>query len=73
MDPENKAKRAPGRPSIGEGLKLGLRIRPELDEAITRWAANQGDRKMSKPEAIRQLLWKALGETGGGGPKQFNE
>lgn len=66
MNPENKAKRGAGRPAIGEGHKLGLRIRPDLDEAITRWAAEQGDPKMTKPEAIRRLLWKALRRTGSG-------
>jgi hypothetical protein len=60
MDPENKSRRPPGRPSIGEGHKLGLRIRPDLDEAINRWMAEQHDSKLTKPEAIRRLLWKAL-------------
>ena len=60
MDPENKTGRAAGRPPIGEGQKLGLRIRPELDEAIKRWMAEQDDPKLTKPEAIRRLLWKAL-------------
>lgn len=63
MDPENKLKRAVGRPKIGEGHKLGLRIRPELDEAITAWIMEQGGRKFTKSEAIRQLLWEALTRT----------
>lgn len=62
MDPKNKPKRGPGRPSVGEGRKLGLRIRPDLDEAIGRWVKNQGDPSITKPEAIRRLLWKALRE-----------
>ena len=60
MDPENKSRRPAGRPPIGEGHKLGLRIRPDLDEAIDRWIAAQEDPKPSKPEAIRRLLRRAL-------------
>ena len=63
MDPENKPKRLAGRPSIGEGHKLGLRIRPDLDDAINRWMAEQRDPKITKPESIRRLLWKALTQT----------
>ena len=63
MDPGNKPKRLAGRPSIGEGRKLGLRIRPDLDDAINRWMAEQGDPKITKPEGIRRLLWKALTQT----------
>jgi hypothetical protein len=60
MDPGNKPRRAAGRPPIGEGHKLGLRIRPDLDKAIDGWMAGQDDPKLTKPEAIRRLLWKAL-------------
>jgi hypothetical protein len=59
MEPENYPKR-PGRPPIGEGTKLGLRIRPELEDAIDSWIAQQDDPALTKPEAIRRLLWKAL-------------
>jgi hypothetical protein len=59
MEPENHPKRA-GRPPIGEGTKLGLRIRPELEGAIDTWMAKQDDPSLTKPEAIRRLLWKAL-------------
>jgi hypothetical protein len=59
MEPKNRPKR-PGRPPIGEGTKLGLRIRPELDDAIDRWMAEQNDPRLTKPEAIRRLLWNAL-------------
>jgi hypothetical protein len=57
---EPKKVRERGRPAIGEGVKLGLRIRPDLDHEIERWILGKGDPKLSKPEAIRQLLWKAL-------------
>lgn len=60
MGPKNRPKRAAGRPPIGEGHKLGLRIRPDLDEAIERWMAEQDDPKLTKPEAIRRLLWEAV-------------
>ena len=64
MEPGNKSARGPGRPKIGEGHKLGLRIRPDLDVAIARWMATQGDITLTKPEAIRQLLRKALSDAG---------
>ena len=57
---EPKKFRERGRPAIGEGIKLGLRIRPDLDHEIENWIADKGDPKLTKPEAIRQLLWKAL-------------
>jgi hypothetical protein len=57
---EPKKSRQRGRPAIGEGIKLGLRIRPDLDCEIENWIADKGDPKLTKPEAIRQLLWKAL-------------
>jgi hypothetical protein len=61
MDPQkNNTGRSRGRPAIGKGRKLGLRIRPELDDAIDRWMAEQNDPRLTKPEAIRQLLWKGL-------------
>ena len=59
MEPENSRKKR-GRPAIGEGPKLGLRIRPDLDEALDRWISNQDEESLTKPEAIRRLLWKAL-------------
>ena len=64
MDPENRSKRTAGRPAIGEGDKLGLRIRPDLSAAITAWMAAQGDHQMTKPQAIRRLLWMALAKKG---------
>lgn len=57
---EPKKLRERGRPAIGEGLKLGLRIRPDLDREIEKWMADEDDPTLTKPEAIRQLLWKAL-------------
>ena len=73
MEPENKFKRGPGRPKIGEGHKLGLRIRPDLDVAIARWMAAQADITLTKPEAIRQLLRKALGNAGLLDPEKGDE
>jgi hypothetical protein len=37
-----------------------LRLPKDLDEAIDRWVAEQGDAKLTKPEAIRRLLRLAL-------------
>lgn len=63
MGPQSVSKRSPGRPAIGEGIKLGLRLRPELDAAIDDWLAKQREPDLTKPEAIRRLLWKALRDT----------
>jgi hypothetical protein len=32
----------------------------DLQEAIDGWIEQQGDSSVSKPEAVRRLLWKAL-------------
>lgn len=53
-------KRKRGRPPTGIGRNIGLRLYPEMEAAIDAWIARHPDPKPSKPEAIRQLLEKAL-------------
>lgn len=60
MVPKNISARGRGRPATGQGRQTGLRIPKDLDKAIDRWMAEQGDPKLTKPEAIRRLLRRAL-------------
>jgi len=55
-------KRGPGRPTTGISGNVGLRLYPEMLEAIDDWILGQSDPKPSRPEAIRQLLRIALGD-----------
>lgn len=60
MVPRNISPAPRGRPATGKGRQTGLRIPPELDHAIESWMAKQQTPKLTKPEAIRRLLWEAL-------------
>ena len=60
-------RRGPGRPATGQMAQMGLRLPQDLDQAIDRWIADQHDRKLKKPEAIRRLLRKALDLEGAAG------
>jgi hypothetical protein len=53
-------KRSRGRPKTGIGPNIGLRLYPELEAALDAWIADQPDPKPSRPEAIRQILGRAL-------------
>jgi hypothetical protein len=35
---------------------VGLRLYPDIEEALEEWIAEQSDPKPSKPEAIRRIL-----------------
>lgn len=52
-------KRPRGRPAIGKGEPVHIRLRPELAAAIDAWIAKQDDMP-SRPEAIRRLVEAAL-------------
>jgi hypothetical protein len=39
---------------------VGLRLYPDIEEALDAWIAQQPDPKPSKPEAIRRILREAL-------------
>lgn len=51
-----------GRPATGVGQMVGVRFRPDQLAAVDTWSKEQeGD--LSRPEAIRRLVQKALGES----------
>jgi hypothetical protein len=52
--------RKPGRPAVN-AAPYTVRVPPALDAKIDRWIGKQPD-KPSKPEAIRRLVEKGLGE-----------
>jgi hypothetical protein len=64
MVPNKIFKSRRGRPATGRGRQTGLRIPLELDEAIDHWIDEQANPKLTKPEAIRRLLKKALDAEG---------
>jgi hypothetical protein len=49
-----------GRPPTGIGPVVGVRLYPDIEEALDAWIAQQPDPKPSKPEAIRRILRAAL-------------
>lgn len=44
----------------GIGPHIGLRLYPDIEEALDAWIAQQPDPKPSKPEAIRRILRGSL-------------
>jgi hypothetical protein len=60
MVPKKVSRGRRGRPATGQGRQTGLRLPAALDQAIDQWIAEQADSKLTKPEAIRRLLWKGL-------------
>jgi hypothetical protein len=61
---DTEKSKGPGRPSTGIGPNVGLRLHPDLSEAIDQWISERPDPKPSRPEAIRTLLKIALGLPG---------
>jgi hypothetical protein len=53
-------KKRRGRPAIGPGEPVVVRMRPEQLSALDTWIARQPEPKPSRPEAIRQILAKHL-------------
>jgi len=45
-----------GRPSTGIGGNVGLRLYPEMEQALDAWIAAQPEPRPSRPEAIRLAL-----------------
>jgi hypothetical protein len=45
-----------GRPAIGAGEPVVVRMRPEQIKALDAWIVSQPDPKPSRPEAVRRLL-----------------
>jgi hypothetical protein len=48
-----------GPPATGKGLLVGVRLQPVQLNALDTWIASQ-PKKISRPEAVRQLLASAL-------------
>ena len=44
-----------GRPPTGKGLLVGVRMHPNFLKVLDEWREKQKGRKLSRPEAIRQL------------------
>jgi hypothetical protein len=57
---QRKQKKRMGRPPTGKGLLLGVRVHPNFLKALDEWREKQKGRKLSRPEAIRQLSWLQL-------------
>jgi len=53
IDSPTARKRGP--PATGKGLLVGVRLQPPQLKALDSWIAEQ-PKKMSRPEAVRQLL-----------------
>lgn len=51
--PDNRKTR--GRPSTGIGKPVGLRLYPDMEEAIDRFIAEEPDAP-TRPEALRRIL-----------------
>lgn len=62
---KKSSRRKRGRPATGSGEVIGLRLRPELEKALERWMKDQDELTLTKQEAIRRLLRKALDVDGG--------
>jgi hypothetical protein len=57
---KEQAMRKRGRPATGHCDVIGLRLRPDLERALNQWMADRKEPRLTKQEAIRRLLWKAL-------------
>lgn len=56
-----KEKRPRGRPRIGIGPVISVRLYPEMEAALAAWIERQAEPKPSRSEAIRRLIEKGLG------------
>ena len=52
----------PGSPATDKGAAISLRLQPPDLVRVDAWVAAQPDPKPSRPEAIRRLIEKGLGE-----------
>jgi hypothetical protein len=64
---QRKPKKRLGRPPTGKGLLLGVRVHANFLRALDEWREKQDGRRLTRPEAIRQLAWLALLQRGAGG------
>ena len=63
VDSKKSEKKSRGRPSTGIGKAIGLRLYPELERALDKFEKVQLP-KLSRPEAIRQILTDYLKRRG---------
>ena len=57
---KNSSKRKRGRPTTGSGEVIGLRLQPDLEKTLKRWMKDQDELTLTKQEAIRRLIKRAL-------------
>jgi hypothetical protein len=53
-------KRRRGRPAIGKGVLIGVRLRPQHIAALDAWRRQETEGRVGRPEAIRRLMLKGL-------------
>ena len=56
-------KKSRGRPSTGIGKNIGLRLYPDIEEALEAFIAKQKE-QIGRPEAIRRILTDYLKRRG---------
>jgi len=61
---KNSSKRGRGRRPTGIGAVIGLRLHEPVEKALAAWIKEQGELSLTKQEAIRRLLAKALKDQG---------
>ncbi len=49
-----------GRPATGQGTLIGVRLQPDQLAALDAWIARQKDVGLTRPEAVRRILAKAV-------------
>ena len=56
-------KKKPGPPATGKGAPILVRLQPPDLARLDDWIFAQADPKPTRPEAVRRLVEKGLGET----------
>ena len=51
-----------GRPAIGAGVQINAVFRPQTVRTLDSWIAQQPQPKPSRPEAVRRLTERGLGQ-----------
>lgn len=69
MDSQDKmVPKKRGRPAIGHGVQIGLRLQPDLLAALDDWIAARPGANLSRPEAIRRVMRDHFDDVGIGMP-----
>lgn len=61
MTVQPQSRKKPGPPATGKGTPIQVRMQPAMLKALDRHRASR-DPKISRPEAIRQIIGAALGQ-----------